>query len=62
MGFEVGEQVTVGSSEKEMMAAAVKSTHLEVGFVTNKGIEAIYWYNVFPMGTLSVSRADHQEE
>ena len=46
MGFEESEQVTVGSSEKEVMVAAVKSTHLEVGFATNEGIEAVSWYNV----------------
>ena len=41
-----GEQVTVGSSEKEATVAVVKSTHLEVGFATDEVIEAISWYNV----------------
>ena len=44
--FEEGEWVTVGSSEKEVTIAAVKSTHLEVGLATNEGIEAVSWYNV----------------
>ena len=29
-----------------MTVAAVESTHLEVGFATDKSIEAISWYNV----------------
>jgi hypothetical protein len=44
--FEEGERVTVCSSQKEATIAAVKSTHLEVDFATNEGIELVSWYNV----------------
>ena len=44
--FEEGERVTICSSEKEGIIAAVKSTHLEVDLATNEGIEAVCWYNV----------------
>ena len=60
--FEEGEQVTVGSSEKEATIAAVKSTYLEVELATDEGIEAVSWYMSgmsSPLGTLLVSQVVH---
>jgi hypothetical protein len=44
--FEEGKQVIVSSSEKEVIIAAVKSSHLEVDLALNEGIKFISWYNV----------------